>query len=128
MAAGDIAGLAHKYAVLRRHCAAVGRDYAGIHRVTRKWCVIRDTDDAAVAAIPPVMKQLFAAAKRESYFDVDLRISAGSVADFAILGGPETVRASIERYAAIGVDELQLVLADAAPEESMRYFAREFIR
>ena len=34
--------LRHKYAVLRKHCADVGRDYSTIRRTATTVCIIRD--------------------------------------------------------------------------------------
>lgn len=125
--AGDDAALVRKLSVLKQHCAATGRDYESLHRVTRKWCVIRDTDEAAVAAVAAPFVEMYAAARRRHYADVDLNLTAATVPEFAIVGSPETIRRRIEHYADIGVQELQLFFADAAPEESMRLFATTFI-
>jgi alkanesulfonate monooxygenase SsuD/methylene tetrahydromethanopterin reductase-like flavin-dependent oxidoreductase (luciferase family) len=46
---GDLATVRHKFAVLRQHCDAAGRDYDAIERTHNfSWLVARD--EAAVAA------------------------------------------------------------------------------
>src|SRR6266516_4189707 len=49
---GDPATLAHKFAVLKQHCEAAGRDYESIRRATIAICVIADTDEQAQARMP----------------------------------------------------------------------------
>src|SRR5947207_10452705 len=41
---GDPATIAHKFAVLKQHCEAIGRDYESIRRATIAFCLIADTD------------------------------------------------------------------------------------
>lgn len=125
--AGDDTTLAHKLDVLKKHCQAVGREYETIHRVARRWCVIRDTDSAAAAAISAPLRQFFAAARHKSYVDVDLDLTAATLPEFALLGSPDTIRRRLDAYEAMGVHELQLVFADTAPADSIRFFAEHFI-
>src|SRR5438477_1361209 len=42
---GDLATLEQKFAVIRQHCEAVGRDYKSIHRTSGTLCIIADTDE-----------------------------------------------------------------------------------
>ncbi len=82
---GDVAELRHKFAVLRGHCDAVGRDYATIEK-TRVQAWLLGRDDAAVAK------------KRE-------RLSAGG----PLSGFAGTVSEAIDRvgqYQDAGVDLL----------------------
>jgi F420-dependent oxidoreductase-like protein len=82
--------LAHKYAVLDDHCAAIGRDPSEIRRTAVTTCVIADTDEAAQAAFPDAAAGLF----------------DGDVRAYGLIGAPYTIRARIDAYAEAGVDEL----------------------
>lgn len=53
---GDLATIAHKFAILKEHCEAVGRDYQSIHRTAGTLCAIGETDEQALANLPPMMK------------------------------------------------------------------------
>src|SRR5205814_5427735 len=46
---GDPTGLKRKFAILKRHCDAVGRDYHGIRRTAGDLYLIGDTDEEALA-------------------------------------------------------------------------------
>ncbi|MBO0780523.1 MAG: LLM class F420-dependent oxidoreductase, partial [Ktedonobacteraceae bacterium] len=39
--------VAHKFAVLKKHCESVGRDYNSIHRTVQVLCALGDTDEQA---------------------------------------------------------------------------------
>ena len=49
---GDPATIAHKFAVLKQHCEAIGRDYESIRRATIAFCLIADTDEQAETQLP----------------------------------------------------------------------------
>jgi F420-dependent oxidoreductase-like protein len=122
---GDLATLKHKYAVLKAHCEAVGRDYESIHRVARRFCLIRDTDEQARNAVPETVKAKIEAVKRQI---ARPDIASGSIPDPAeFVGSAATIRQRIALYADAGVHELQLAFIDATPLESLLRFANEFV-
>jgi alkanesulfonate monooxygenase SsuD/methylene tetrahydromethanopterin reductase-like flavin-dependent oxidoreductase (luciferase family) len=41
----DLKTLSHKFAVLKQHCKAVGRDYESIYRTTGSFCSIVESDE-----------------------------------------------------------------------------------
>jgi F420-dependent oxidoreductase-like protein len=102
---GDPASVAHKFAVLKQHCEAVGRDYESIRRAISTICVIADTDEQALAQVPETI---------QAYLDI------------ALIGSPEIIRKRIAEYEAAGVQELVISFPDAALD-STRRFAKEFI-
>jgi alkanesulfonate monooxygenase SsuD/methylene tetrahydromethanopterin reductase-like flavin-dependent oxidoreductase (luciferase family) len=102
---GDPATVAHKFAVLKEHCEAAGRDYESIRRTISTVCIIADTDKQAKALVPETL---------QAYFDI------------ALIGSPETIRERIAEYEAVGVQELIISFPDAALD-STRRFAKEFI-
>jgi F420-dependent oxidoreductase-like protein len=108
---GGIAGLEHKFAVLRQHCEAVGRDYNSIHRTTGTPCIIADTDEEAFAKVPDAMK---------ARYGDDIRDT--------LVGSPKTIRERIAAYEAIGVQELILLFLDKRNLDDIRRFADEFIK
>jgi F420-dependent oxidoreductase-like protein len=107
---GDIATLEHKFAILKQHCEAVGRDYNSIHRTAGTLCIIGDTDEQAKALIPEMWKVL-----------------GGSAINDSLVGTPDTIRKRIAAYEAAGVQELMLMFPDAVQLDSIRRFASEFI-
>ncbi len=107
---GDLATLERKFAILKDHCANVGRDYNSIHRTSGSLCVIGDTDEEAMAKIPAIAKARF-----------------GGALDTALVGSPDTIRQRIAAYEAAGVQELLLMFPDAIQGDSIRRFAKEFI-
>ncbi len=104
---GDLSTIEHKFAVLKQHCEAVGRDYNSIHRVAGAVCVIGDTDEQALAKLPDFMKAW----------------PIGST----LIGSLDTIRKRIAAHEAVGVQELVIIFPDAAQLDSIRRFAREFI-
>src|SRR5579859_3112598 len=44
---GDLETIKHKFAVIKEHCAAIGRDYESIHRTATLFCSIAETDAQA---------------------------------------------------------------------------------
>src|SRR5437660_5649344 len=70
---GDLETIKHKFAVLKEHCATVGRDYESIHRTVACLCVIGETDEQARAKIPAAL--------------LDRPVARG-----ALFGSPDTIR------------------------------------
>jgi F420-dependent oxidoreductase-like protein len=107
---GGLAELEHKFAVLKEHCEAVGRDYKSIHRTTGTLCIIGDTDEEALAKVPDAMKQRYGDGIRDT-----------------LVGSPETIRTRIAAYETVGVQELILLFLDKTDLGSIQRFAKEFI-
>lgn len=107
---GGLAELEHKFAILKEHCEAVGRDYMSIHRTTGTLCIIGDTDEEALAKVPDAMKQRYGDGIRDT-----------------LVGSPETIRTRIAAYEAVGVQELILLFPDKTDLSSIQRFAKEFI-
>ncbi|QBD75387.1 LLM class F420-dependent oxidoreductase [Ktedonosporobacter rubrisoli] len=105
---GDPATLEHKLAVLKSHCAAIGRDYESIHRTSTIICSPGDTDEQALAKIPENLRTRL----------------GGRAVETALIGTPDTIRQRIAELEAIGIQELQLVILQ--PDDIQR-FASEFI-
>jgi alkanesulfonate monooxygenase SsuD/methylene tetrahydromethanopterin reductase-like flavin-dependent oxidoreductase (luciferase family) len=103
---GDPATVAHKFGVLKQHCAAVGRDYEQIWRTVNTICVIADTDEQALAQVPDM--------------------SPAQIGE-ALVGSPETIRARVAAYEAVGVQELMIAFPDAARVDPIRRFAEACI-
>lgn len=104
-------GLAYKYAVLKKHCEEVGRDYDGIRRTTSTACIIRDTDEEARAALPPGSEFAF----------------PGDLAAYGLIGTIDTIRDRIAAYEAAGVQELAISFEDSTSVEQVRRFAEVFM-
>ena len=94
---GDPATVAHKYAVLREHCARVGRPYDAITR-SNDVSILIAPDEAALAA----KKERFA--KR-------LPSVPG------LIGTPETIITTLKEYAAAGSQYVTFNMPDAADIE-----------
>ncbi len=107
---GDPAMVAHKFAVLKAHCEAVGRDYNSIRRTIQVACHIADTDEEAQAVVPEWTKTM-----------------GGDPRPFALVGSAETIRQRIANYEAAGVQEFALIFADMTQVDVARRFASEFI-
>jgi F420-dependent oxidoreductase-like protein len=107
---GDIATLERKFAILKQHCEAVGRNYDDIRRTTMAICVIGETDEQAQASIPPMMRE-----------------RGESIINDSLIGTIDTIRKRVAAYEAAGVQELLLVFPDAIQLDSIRRFAKEFI-
>jgi F420-dependent oxidoreductase-like protein len=121
-----LANIPRKFAVLKAHCEAVGREYTSIHRMTRTMCIIGETDEQALASIPEEFKaHVDAFVKKEEWhgaMNIDpLQIWSSFL---GLIGSPETIRRQIAAYEAAGVQEMRLIFLDL---ESIRRFANEFI-
>jgi F420-dependent oxidoreductase-like protein len=109
--AGDLATIEHKFAVIKQHCEAVGRDYNSIRRTTMTMCSIGDTEEQAQAAIPEWIRSR----------------PAGAGLSNALVGTPDTIRQRIAAYEAAGVQELLVRFINPTDLDMIRRFAREFI-
>jgi F420-dependent oxidoreductase-like protein len=107
----DLATLEHKFAVLKQHCKAVGRDYESIHRTALTLCIIGETDERARAQIPGWAGAVF----------------PGDVGSYGLIGTVETIRQRLAAYEAAGVQELVISLPDATHLHTVRRFAQTFI-
>ena len=106
------AEVARKYGILADHCATVGRDYATITKTSTSYCVIADTDEEAVAAVPPWAPMVF----------------PGDLGSYGLVGTIDTIRQRLAVYEEAGVDELIVGFQDALNPETLRLFAKEFIQ
>lgn len=104
--------VARKFAVLARHCDAVGRDFTTITKTSTGYCILADTDEEARARIPPWAPVVF----------------PGDIAEYGLIGSVETIRKRIAVWEAAGVDELIVGFQDSTNPETIRRFAAEFIR
>jgi F420-dependent oxidoreductase-like protein len=107
---GDLATLKHKFAVIKEHCEAIGRDYNSIRRTTGTICIIADSDEEALAQTPEMVKARFGAAIND-----------------VLIGSLDTIRRRIAAYEVAGVQELILSFPDAIKLNTIRRFAEEFI-
>jgi F420-dependent oxidoreductase-like protein len=115
---GDLANVqeppdvvARKFAVLAAHCEAVGRDYSTITKTSTGFCIIADTDEEALAQIPPWAPMVF----------------PGNLADYGLIGTVDTIRDRIAVFEQAGVDELVVGFNDSLNPDTLRHFAAEFI-
>ena len=106
---GDAETLKRKFAVLKAHCEAIGRDYESIRRTAGALCYIGDTDEQAQAKFPAALRGRPTAAG-------------------ALVGSPETIRQRLIELEEAGVQELILGFPDVLQLETLRFFAREFIQ
>jgi F420-dependent oxidoreductase-like protein len=102
---GDPTTIAHKFAVLKEHCEAIGRAYSSIRRATIAICVIADTDEQAQANVP----------------------EAAKVFGGGLIGSPNTIRRGIAALEKAGVQELMLRFPNIGDLDGLRRFAREFL-
>jgi F420-dependent oxidoreductase-like protein len=107
---GDVPRIQHKLAILKQHCAALGRDYESIHRTATAFCSIGATQEQAMANIPEV----FLGFLRQ-------------VGTTMLIGSPATFREGLAALEAAGVQEVLLVFPDALHLDSLRVFAKAFI-
>jgi F420-dependent oxidoreductase-like protein len=105
------ANLERKYAVLRKHCDAVGRDYDSIRRTATTMVIVRDNDEDARAAVPPGVEFAY----------------PGDLGSYGLIGSPDTIRSRIAAYAAAGVQELILGFEDPTSSEHIERFAADFM-
>jgi alkanesulfonate monooxygenase SsuD/methylene tetrahydromethanopterin reductase-like flavin-dependent oxidoreductase (luciferase family) len=111
---GDPARIADRDAILRAHCAAIGRDEAEIARTVTLDCVIRDDREAALAAYDAI-------AGRHG-----LRAQVGSDGTRRGLthwGPPAAVADGISSYAEVGVSEVIWIFRDPFDLETIERLA-----
>jgi alkanesulfonate monooxygenase SsuD/methylene tetrahydromethanopterin reductase-like flavin-dependent oxidoreductase (luciferase family) len=109
---GDFATIEHKFAVLKRHCEAIGRDYQSIHRTALTLCVIDESDEQARVLVPEGARLGF----------------PGDVLSYGLIGSPQTVRQRIAAYEKAGIQELVIGFFDVLHrQDAIRRFASEFI-
>ncbi|GAB2966212.1 TIGR03560 family F420-dependent LLM class oxidoreductase [Amycolatopsis acidiphila] len=103
--------VARKYAILARHCEAVGRDFTEITKTSTGYCIMADTDEEALAAVPPWAPMVF----------------PGDLAEYGLIGTAGTIRKRLAAFEDAGVDELIVGFHDALEPATVRRFAAEFI-
>ena len=108
---GDMATIKHKFDVIRQHCETVGRDYNSIHRTSSTRCIMGETEEAALAQLKPVERQMIERMRPSS-----------------LIGTPEDVARRLKEYEEAGVQELILTFPNVTKLESMRAFAERFIQ
>jgi F420-dependent oxidoreductase-like protein len=104
-------GVRRKFAILREHCEAVGRDYDTILRTVTTACFITDTDELGQQALSPAMG---------AFYPCDF----GS---YLLYGTVDTIRDRIAAYEAAGVQQLVVGFHQATQPDAIRRFAKEFI-
>ncbi len=103
---GDLETIKHKFAVLKEHCKAIGRDYESIRRTVGTFCCIGETDEQAQAKFPAAL--------------LGRPVAAG-----ALIGSPETIRRRLAELEAVGVQEMILGFPDILQLDTLRFFAQE---
>src|SRR5260221_6902690 len=102
---GDPATMARKFAVLKQHCEAIGRDYTRIHRTAIGFCSLGETDEQARAKVSPASLNLL-----------------GRLGVTTLIGSPATIRAGLAELEAVGVQEVILSFPDILQPETLRFF------
>lgn len=100
-----------KYAILKRHCDEVGRDYDAINRTATTLAIIRDTDEEALALVPPGMEFAY----------------PGDLGSYGLIGTVDTVRKRIAAFEEAGVRELVVNFEDPTSVEQVARFADLFV-
>ena len=108
----DIAGLEHKFAVLKQHCEELGRDYNTIKRTVLFNCAIAKTDEEAMAKTTPFARN----------------IPSGRIREQALVGTPTTIRQRLKEIEQAGAQEIIIYMPDAKDLEPVRMFAQECIQ
>lgn len=105
---GDLETIKRKFAILKEHCAAIGRDYESVHRTATAFCSIAETDEQALAKLPAGL--------------LDRPSGQG-----ALFGSPATLRQRFAELEEAGVQELVISFPDILQLDTLRSFANEFI-
>lgn len=108
----DGEGLKRKFAILKQHCDAVGRDYESIKRTTEFICVIAQTEEQAIA-------------KAQSSPSLGPHPSIEQLQKQDLCGTPEMIRRRLAETEEAGVQEVIIFLPDAKDLESIKLFAQE---
>ena len=106
----DPSTIKQRLAVLKEHCATVGRDYESIHRTSTTFCLMADSDEQALAQLP-----------------AERKARLGKSVSSTLIGSPETIRQRLAFYEEAGVQELLMRFVDGTNLEALRRFAKEFI-
>ncbi|GHO63293.1 LLM class F420-dependent oxidoreductase [Ktedonobacter sp. SOSP1-52] len=106
----DIASLKHKFAVLKQHCEAVGRDYNEIRRTVLYDTTIADTDEEA-----------FQQAYQGNIPDEQTR-------EKDLVGSPETIRRRLREIEEAGAQEVIIFSAHTVKLDIIRRFAEACIQ
>ena len=110
--AGNYAQLDRKIAVLREHCAVVGRDPATLEMSLQDLVVIAADD----IALKPLLDD---ARRRLSFF--------GNVDEIATIGTPERCIETLRRKAAQGITSFVCLFTDGGQPETVRLFGERVI-
>jgi F420-dependent oxidoreductase-like protein len=108
----DPEGLERKFAILKKHCDDVGRDYNTIKRTVLFNCAIAETDEEAMAKSGPFARN----------------IPSGRIREQALVGTPETILRRLKEIEQAGAQEIIVYMPDAKDLESVRMFAQECMR
>src|SRR6266550_47218 len=108
----DNAGLEHKFAVIKKHCEEVGRDYNTSKRTVMFNCAIAETDEAAMAKTAPFARN----------------IPSGRIHEQALVGSPATIRQRLAEIEQAGAQEIIVYMPGAKDLESIRMFAQECVQ
>jgi F420-dependent oxidoreductase-like protein len=104
--------LEHKYDVLRKHCADVGREYQSVRRTATTAYVLGSTDEEARAKVRPGAEFAF----------------PGELASYGLIGTTATVHERIAAYERAGVQELVVSFEDPLDVGELQRFAAEFMK
>ncbi len=107
----DNEGLERKFAILKKHCEEVGRDYNSVRRTVLFNCAIAETDEEAMAKTTPFRRN----------------IPSGRIREQALVGTPETIRKRLAEIEQAGAQEIIMWMPDSRDLEPVRMFARECI-
>lgn len=100
--------MAHKFALIKRYCENIGRDYNEISRTVYVNGLVGKTDTEAIEKVENV----------PSKFSIDhLRLRG-------LLGSPETIRQRLDVYEKAGVQEIIVSLRDVTQLESLHLLAQ----
>lgn len=107
---GDFAAIAHKFAILKKHCEEVGREYQSIRRTVSTICALGETEEQAMAKVPGLWKA---------------QMRNGNA--IGLVGTLDTIGKRISAYEAAGVQELQITFMKEGGLTDIQRFAKEFI-
>jgi len=102
--------LRHKYDVLRKHCADVGRPYDDIRRTVTTSYILGTTDAEARSRVPAGAEFAF----------------PGDLASYGLIGTESTVRKRIAAYEDAGAQELIVGFENGLDAAQLRRFADLF--
>jgi F420-dependent oxidoreductase-like protein len=105
----DNEGLERKFAILKKHCEDVERDYNTIKRTVLFNCAIADTDEQAMAKSGSFARN----------------IPSGRIREQALVGTPEAIRRRLQEIEQAGAQEIIVFMPDSKDLEPVRMFARE---